>query len=113
MNRMKVTFFGLLLLTLAMTACRGGETGAAAELPDDVEMAVKEALSESTGVAVGQIEVLDVEKKEWPDACLGLAEEGEMCAQVITPGWQVTVRADGETYVFRTDEEGTTIRMED
>jgi hypothetical protein len=32
---------------------------------------------------------IDVTPQRWPDSCLGLPKEGEMCAQVITPGWGV------------------------
>jgi hypothetical protein len=41
-----------------------------------------------------------------------LAEEDEMCAQVVTPGYQVTLEANGEEYIFRTDETGNAIREE-
>jgi hypothetical protein len=92
---MRKVLFGFALLTLAVSACGTGTDGAATALPDDVETAVKEALSAETGAAVDDIEVVEAEEKEWSDACLGLAEEGEMCAQVITPGWEVTLRAGG------------------
>lgn len=117
MSHLRLALFGL-LLALLVTACgplmgTPEEPGGATDLPDDVAMAAKEALSAETGVAVEEIEVMEAEEREWPDACLGLAEEGEACAQVITPGWRVTLRAEGETYVLRTDEEGTAVRMEE
>ncbi len=49
---MRKVLFGFALLTLAVSACGTGTDGAAAALPDDVETAVKEALSAETGVAV-------------------------------------------------------------
>ncbi len=109
---MRKLLFGLALLALAMSACGSGTDGAGSALTDDVETAVKEALSAETGAAVDDIEVVEAEQKEWSDACLGLAEEDEMCAQVITPGWEVTLRAEGETYVFHTNEDGSAVRME-
>ena len=114
---MKVSTLLLLavLLALVLTGCgpTTGTPGPGEDLPQDVAMAVKEALSARTGVAVDEIEVVDAEQREWPDACLGLAQEGEACAEVITPGWQVTLRAGGAEYVFRTDEDGSAIRMEE
>lgn len=114
---MKVSRLLLLgvLLALVVTGCGlTTETpSVGADLPQDVEIAVKEVLSARTGVAVDEIEVVDAEEREWPDACLGLAQEGEACAEVITPGWQVTLRAGGAEYVFRTDEDGSAIRMEE
>jgi hypothetical protein len=76
-------------------------------------MAAEQDLSASLGVPVEEIQVVSYEQREWPDACLGLASEGEVCAQVITPGWQVVLRAQGEQYVFRTDEDGQVVRQEE
>ena len=47
---------------------------------------------------------------QWPDACLGLPEAGEACAQVITPGYEVTLRLDDNVSVYRTDE-GANVRL--
>jgi hypothetical protein len=116
MNHVRMVLLGLFLALLA-TACGSlmgtPEEAGGADLPDDVATAAKEALSAETDVSVEKIEVVEAEEREWPNACLGLAEEGEACAQVITPGWRVTLRVDGETYVLRTDEEGTAVRVEE
>ena len=108
----------IMLFVLTLTACgMGGGTpegpGTPMEFPSGLEVAVKEALSARTGIAVEEIEVVGAEHREWLNACLGLAEEGEACAEVITPGWEITLRAAGEEYVFRTDEAGDVIRMEE
>jgi hypothetical protein len=101
----------VLLLILIITRCRSDEPDAAVDLPDEVERAVKEALSAGTGVPVAEIDVVAAEDKEWSDACLGLAEPDEMCAQVLTSGWEVTARAQGQAYVFHTNKDGTEVRM--
>jgi len=113
-NRTKMALMSITLLVLTFSACglRPG-TPEGPELPSNVEPRVKEALSARTGVAVEEIEVVEAERMEWPDACLGVAEEGEACAEVITPGWEITLRAEGEEYVFRTDERADVIRMEE
>jgi hypothetical protein len=118
MQRRGVMVLGMVMLAVTLSACGlwGGTPeapGAPMELPSEVETSVKEALSARTGIAVEEIEVVGAEHREWSDACLGLAEEGEVCAEVITPGWQVTLRAEGEEYVFRTDETADVIRMEE
>lgn len=97
----------LITLTLILTACGGAE----ADMPDAV-VAARQALSEKHDIPVDDIEVVSYSEEEWPNACLGLAEEDEMCAQVITPGYQVTLEANGEEYIFRTDETGDVIREE-
>jgi hypothetical protein len=35
-----------------------------------------------------------------------------MCVQVITPGWRVVLRAGGQEYVFRADQNGEIVRQE-
>lgn len=108
----------ILLLIIAAAACAPRMTqpevpDAPVELPADVEAAAKEVVSARTGVPVEEIEVTSAEEEEWPDACLGLADEDELCAEVITPGWRVTLTADGEEYVVRTDQNGSAVRVEE
>lgn len=57
------------------------------------------------------IEVLQVTRANWPDACLGVPAEGEVCAEVVTPGFAVSVAANGARYEFRTDASGQRIRV--
>jgi hypothetical protein len=47
---------------------------------------------------------------DWPDGCLGVAEEGMMCTQVITPGFQIILEADGKVVEYRTNEDGSQVR---
>jgi hypothetical protein len=65
--------------------------------------------------------LLTVESKEamqWPDSCLGLAEEGEACLQVVTPGFRIAVRtAPGSglplnVLTWRTNADGSNLRLE-
>ena len=88
-------------------------TDAAQMEPPEAALAAQAALAASLEVPVEEVEIVAYEPREWPDACLGLAREGEMCAQVITPGWRVVLSVQGEQYVFRTDESGEVVRPED
>jgi hypothetical protein len=81
-----------------------------AEQPVPV-LAAMRALSESLGVQVGEIEVLSVEEVEWPNSCLGLAGPGEMCAEVITPGFVIILQAGGNEYEFHSDRTGENLRQ--
>ncbi len=99
-------------LVLVLTACEQLVPQDPTPLPE-VEEAALMAVSDETGIAVEDMEAVDVERSEWPDACLGLGEPDEVCAQVITPGWQVTILAEGEEYVVRTDDFGEEVRIED
>ena len=47
------------------------------------------------------------EEVSWPDSCLGCPKPGEMCAQVLTPGFRVVLRIGDATYEYHTDLGGT------
>jgi hypothetical protein len=59
------------------------------------------------------VQVVSYEQEQWPDSCLGLAEPGEMCLQVITPGWSILLDAGGKRYEIHTDETGSRLRMKE
>jgi hypothetical protein len=77
---------------------------------EEAGMVVRQALMTQAMIDFDEVEVIAVEPMEWPDACLGLAGPDEFCAQVITPGYEVTLKVEGQEYVFRTDEDLNIIR---
>lgn len=110
----KFAIFFALMVVVLVAACSPASADLSTDVPVDLP-AVQEAqnfLSESLGVDVTQVEVVKVEDEEWPDACLGLPDEGEMCAQVVTPGFRITLEVNGQTYVLHTDESGVNIRQQ-
>jgi hypothetical protein len=68
------------------------------------------ALAERLGVSVDQVIVVGQAPVEWPDACLGLPAEDELCAMVITPGYEITLQVGEELFVFHTNGDGSNIR---
>ena len=44
-----------------------------------------------------------VEDDDFPDMSLGAAEDGEMSGQMITRGWRIKLKAQGQTYEYRAD----------
>jgi glucose/arabinose dehydrogenase len=74
--------------------------------------AARRDLAERLDVPVESVLAVSLTARQWPDSCLGAAEPGEACAQVITPGYQVTLRAADVlgTYTYHTDE-GTNARF--
>lgn len=68
------------------------------------------ALSGSLGLPADQITLVSTEAVDWPDGCLGVAEEGRVCAQVITPGFRIILEANGRQVEYRTNEDGTLLR---
>ncbi len=57
-----------------------------------------------------EIRVLKIEPIDWPDACLGAAQAGEICAQMLTPGYRLQVEINGKTYELHTNA-GSSIRQ--
>ncbi|MBI4067827.1 hypothetical protein HY413_00255 [Candidatus Kaiserbacteria bacterium] len=64
----------------------------------------------TNNVSANTITVLKVTQYNWPDSCLGLAKQGELCAQVIIPGYEIQLLVNGEVKIYRTNEDGALIR---
>ncbi len=50
-----------------------------------------EAMAEWLGIPMTQLAVFGAEAVTWPNACIGLTRPGVACAEVETPGFQVTL----------------------
>jgi hypothetical protein len=73
--------------------------------------AAQKLLAERLNISIDQINIRQIEQKQWPDACLGLQQPDEMCAVVITDGFQVMMEAQGSTYEAHTDMDGKQVRF--
>lgn len=80
-------------------------TGQAA--PGAVQKAIQ-VLAQQLGISQDQIKLVQAEEVEWPDSCLGVRRPGIMCAQMVTPGYRITLEAGGKTYEYHTDLTGKT-----
>jgi hypothetical protein len=87
------------------------EDGETSEFPAAAERARAEAAS-FYNTDIENAVIVSAEYNDWPDGCLGLAAEDEMCITVITPGYYVLIRVDGIMRAYRTDIDGTVIRQE-
>ena len=77
--------------------------------PPKAQTAVEAArafLARYLNVPMEEIEVVYVERVEWPDTALGCPKPGEVYAQVITPGYRVVLRVRHRQYELHTDESG-------
>lgn len=95
-----------------MPATQNVPTLVAENLPPEVVIEIQNQVSEALSVAADQIQIETVEQRDWPDACLGLPNPDEACAEVITPGWLIVVNVGGTEYRYRVDETGTNLRQE-
>ncbi len=126
-----VGFWGA-LVALTLVACQSiqpvaSEQGGVTTLPEgavdvsslsEVEQQLvaqaRADLAQELGVAAEEIQVAAVEAVDWPDASLGCPEEGMMYAQVITPGYRIQLRVDGNSYEYHTGNQpdGPMVRCE-
>jgi hypothetical protein len=75
--------------------------------------AARAALAARLGIDELSIRLVDATPQQWNDACLGVSRAGQMCAQVITPGWLILMETGGRQYEAHTDQEGAQVRLVD
>lgn len=91
----------------------GQETPSSNKLPSSVTNAVLEAASRQLGVTSSQLNITQSQQQTWPDGCLGIPNPVELCLSALTPGWQVTVEGKQQRLVYRTNESGSQVRLDE
>ncbi len=81
-------------------------------VPASVAQAVLEDLSQQTQIPLSKLTITKAKKELWSNGCLDLAQEGEFCTQVIVPGWRIFVSGDDQTWIYHTDQQGRSLRVE-
>ncbi|NEN90472.1 MAG: hypothetical protein F6K48_16775 [Okeania sp. SIO3H1] len=81
-------------------------------IPNNIVDAVREDLSNQTGILPENIKVTQVSQKTWPNTCLGLANSNELCGQRLVEGWYIILSDGNYTWAYRTDNQGKLIRVE-
>jgi hypothetical protein len=76
-------------------------------------LAAQKALAEKLGVPLTQVDITAVEENDWPDGCLGLGGPAESCAAVITPGYRVGLSVENKPYDYRTNQDGSYVKLVD
>jgi hypothetical protein len=71
---------------------------------------VRDQLSSNLDIDKKNITVVSNEAVEFPDACLGVAMQDVMCAQVLTFGRIIMLEAGGVKYEYHTNEDGSRIQ---
>jgi len=61
---------------------------------------VKEDLGQRLNVTAEQIRVVSVRAVDWPDTSLGCPKPGMLYADVITPGFEIILEANGQEYAY-------------
>jgi hypothetical protein len=60
-------------------------------------------LAQRLAVSVDAIVVKEAKAVEWKDTSLGCPKRGVYYIQAITPGYQIMLEANGQTYDYRSD----------
>ena len=68
---------------------------------DEIVDRARRDLAQRLGMTESDVAVKSVEPVEFPDASLGAPLADEMSAQVITPGWRITLKASDKNYEYR------------
>lgn len=119
---MKKILLSIALLIMLVTACspQAQPTDLAAEVEEQAtqisaeltpsQKAAIDAVAQNLGVAAEQVKLVSTQAVEWPDSCLGITMQGMSCAQVVTPGFRVTLEVAGKQVEYRTNQDATVIR---
>ncbi len=70
---------------------------------DSATQRAKSDLVERLKISEDEIELISSEEKDFSDMSLGAPVEDEMAAQMISSGWQINLKADGQDYEYRAD----------
>ena len=77
-------------------------------------VAARETLLVSVAVDPADVRLVSATAKTFSNACLdvtGLTATPEVCAQVLTPGYEIVLQAGATVYTYRTDESATSVRF--
>jgi hypothetical protein len=75
----------------------------AGAVEDRVAAAVRNAFASDVGVAAQSVGVTGIQETTWNDSSLGCPGSGQSYAEVLTPGYQVTVQSGEVSAVYHTD----------
>jgi len=78
---------------LVEKACfiRDADGGGNGDVTSATELAIR-TLSREKNIRIYEIDVVSAKDVDYPDSCLGCAEPGELCLQVITSGYTIILR---------------------
>ncbi|GAB4514457.1 MAG: hypothetical protein Kow0047_26310 [Anaerolineae bacterium] len=85
---------------------------AAEKWPAKANAAVRAAVNDwaaKLGISPEQVSVVAVKEVDWPDASLGCPEPGMVYAMVITPGYVIQLRADGQATTYHASVQGRVV----
>lgn len=112
----KIAIFAVLLAVMLMAACAPAATPTPAPVeteqrPPEAVTEAQQQLADELGVSPDEITIREIEEVQWTDSCLGAGGPAESCLQVLTDGYRAILAFEGETFEFRTNLDGSNIRL--
>jgi len=92
-------------LSIKLAAAPAGPAARMGEL-------ARSALARELALAETDIAVVAVEDTEWRDSSLGCPKPGMNYLQVITPGYKITLEAQGQRYEYHSDTNRRVVRCD-
>lgn len=78
-------------------------------IPSSVVNAVFQQVTQQSGLPDSTLKLIKAQPKIWPDSCLGLAQQDDLCTHNLVAGWQITLSSGWEQWVYRTNETGSEV----
>lgn len=78
--------------------------------PASVSNSVLTTAAQDLGLPRTDLRLLRVNEETWTDGCLGIGLPHEGCLQALVDGWQVEVVYNNQSWFYRTDATGDTVR---
>jgi hypothetical protein len=69
----------------------------------------RSVLASQLHLQINQVKIVQVEAVDWPDGCLGVHTPGIMCNQMVTPGYKIVLEANGKSYEYHSNRDGSLI----
>lgn len=80
-------------------------------LPPEVKDRLQTAVAEAVGISPDAVTLRMAAAVEWSNACLGAMQPGELCAEVITPGYRVVFATPQGEVTVHSDRTGSSYRL--
>ena len=71
----------------------------------------KSFLADNLNINNEPIQIVDVQRVQWPDTCLGVQQAGIMCAFHVVDGFKITLSANGQSYEVHSNLDGSQIML--
>jgi len=80
--------------------------------PKSLSWRVRRDLARRVGIPAKDLRVTETQRQTWKNGCLELAAPDEMCTQQLVEGWRIVVAHGQQNWVYHTDAEGRSLRVE-